>query len=233
MAWRVTIDGDASDLEAVARDLDTDGCRIARADDGSFRLTSQRFEELHDAGGVLAEAKRVVGVINGAARLHGLGRSRIAVVGVSRAEDDGSVSQFIFPDPISVKIRVATPTIQVDGAPSPPAPVRQAVDAGMGDPDVAEALDLFGTDRSWGALYKVVEIVQADIGVLKRDGVVSDAELRRFNHTANHQRGAGRDARHARATTQPPANPMSHDDAVKLVERVLVAWIDLRSRRSG
>jgi hypothetical protein len=96
------------------------------------------------------------------------------------------------------------------------------------DADVDALYFLQRADASWAELYKVGEALHAAIGsdeIVAR-GWASEAELRLFRKTANHQDAAGRDARHARkAGKDAPSSPMALEEARELIRRIVFAWL--------
>ena len=99
------------------------------------------------------------------------------------------------------------------------------------DQDFSEALFFFGADGNpWSNLYKVVEIVDEVVtkNVAVANGWCPDSQWRRFKHTANHQEAIGRFSRHARMNSEPPADPMSLDEARQFVLKLLRSWLDTR-----
>lgn len=92
------------------------------------------------------------------------------------------------------------------------------------DPDVAEALATFDRPHDWVNLYRVLEIIERR-AVLVGSGWASGNEVGRFRRTANHPQAAGLDARHARSNAEPPARPMTPEEGVELVRRIVVGWL--------
>ena len=232
MQWRVTVDGEATELSALVRDSEFPDCTFEKADDGTLYLTSDRFERLSDQTEVLAEARNLVDMVNGALAVDWKGASPIRITGVYFVGDDGSVSAYVFPAAVQSLARAIGPTVSVEGSPPPgPSPHHRSIGAGLDDPNVSEALGIFGRDRSWFGLSKVKEIIVDNVeGRLKDYEGVSGKKLGRFDHTANHQLAAGADARHARLHSDPPKNPMPHDEAVVLIQAALSGWIDDEAR---
>jgi hypothetical protein len=116
--------------------------------------------------------------------------------------------------------------------PPPPDPMPGEIQLALNDAAVDDALYfLQRSNPSWSEIYKVYEIVQHDI---KRKGIVAngwatDRELRRLTATANHPALAGRDARHARQSAPPIADPLTLPEAQDLVGRIVRAWIAIKT----
>src|SRR5262245_39485099 len=88
----------------------------------------------------------------------------------------------------------------------------------MEDKRVLEALRHFVPSPSWVNLYKVMEVVEGDVGNIPRKGWASTSEFDRFTHTAVSEQ-------HAKGKVSPPKQPMSLWEAEELMRRVLVRWI--------
>ena len=104
-------------------------------------------------------------------------------------------------------------------------PLWPFVGVAMEAPRVLEALRHFSEPPSWDRLYKIVEIVEDDVGAIDRRGWATKKELSRFSHTANSPKILGRAARHATQRVRPPKHPMDLVEAEELVKRVLVRWL--------
>jgi hypothetical protein len=79
-------------------------------------------------------------------------------------------------------------------------------------------------------LFKVLEIIESDgsIAAVRIAAGVSDNEIRRFKHTANHDRAIGSDARHARMKMDPPPKPMTLPEADAMICSLVREWIRRR-----
>jgi hypothetical protein len=95
------------------------------------------------------------------------------------------------------------------------------------DGAVLRALWLFNDERNFINLYKVFEVMEADVGGdMYRLGWATKAETKRFSHTANSPMAVGyRRARHGKEHNQPPTQPMELAVADELVRRILTRWI--------
>jgi hypothetical protein len=62
------------------------------------------------------------------------------------------------------------------------------------------------------------------VGVVAQ-GLATSTKVEQFKHTANHQTGGGRDARHARLPQNAPKRPMTLSEADAFVERLLTDWL--------
>jgi hypothetical protein len=116
-----------------------------------------------------------------------------------------------------------------DSFPRPPAPdYLKAADA---NPDVGEVLDLLGKGvvvLGWFDLYKVYEIIRANVGneaALRAKNWVPASDLKAFTASANLPAVSGAAARHARASTGAPKQIMDLRQARTMINLLVVAWL--------
>ena len=90
-----------------------------------------------------------------------------------------------------------------------------------------QALGFEGANQ-WANLYRTYEIVAdrfgGDDGIINKLKGGSEADLKRFKRTVNHQEAIGAFSRHARVNYQPPPNPMPFDTAVRFVLGLMGFW---------
>lgn len=95
--------------------------------------------------------------------------------------------------------------------------------------DLSKALYFLGAEGNpWVNLYKVHEIIQQsrhDIGAANEPRWCSAKQETRFTRTANHEEASGVFSRHARPNCDPPANPMSINEAFALIREMVANWI--------
>ncbi|MFC1453068.1 hypothetical protein ACFLSJ_06945 [Verrucomicrobiota bacterium] len=105
---------------------------------------------------------------------------------------------------------------------------KESTDLPPNDSNVDTALRILAQRQlTWSELYKLLESVQADQGsdYPITAGVTTEAQLRRFKHTANSMAAIGDDARHGPKSQQPPSTPMTMDDARDLLRSILKHWL--------
>jgi len=228
--WHVQLTGDPIDLGALAAMFTAPDLRVMRNGDEYF-LESAVFETRATSAEVHQDARGLLPLLNGTAKVSRPNFRAVAVGTVVLESDAGTERRHQVLSLPTLEVRVDLPpaTILVDGQ-SPERPeagslatdrwVKLAVD----DPDVAEALRIFDGPQNWVNLYKIHEIVRrrADIA---GSGWATDTELKLFTWTANHPEAGGESARHARSGTQPPPDPMTLEQAVGLVRRILTGWL--------
>src|SRR5262249_7745055 len=109
MVWLVSLRGDRSDLEALAKSLSDP--QIAITQDGDeFFLTSAILEAQSNTEAVYKEAQNLIPVLNGATRLELNSRQMITLGAIHRSRADGKRDTYIVPEPTIVAWRAVAPT---------------------------------------------------------------------------------------------------------------------------
>ena len=225
--WQVRIEGDAPDINDIEQVLPRGGAlRVERIGDGRY-LAGQRLDEASDASAALRAARRLLDILNVAARLADSGH-RPVKAGVVR-DDSGNHFLFVDAELALSSSRAFAPTItKVDDPPS----VRQRTVAELmldldDVPELSEVVQLLLSDRSPVGMYKVYEVVKANLGRdPSRFGLVSAAELKRFTHSMNDPSALGERARHARLGTTPPKLPMYEAEALAFTDALVRRWVE-------
>jgi hypothetical protein len=224
--FRVELKGDVTALKAVAPHLQTPELHLDVDSDTIF-LKSSTFETMTLPGDVIAAARRMVPSIKAAIRLAGITGPRAVDAYRVVMETPEAPQNFVYVyAQESLAVGEALSATILGGSQPPPAPI--PVELALTDARVALALELFAHDPNWYDLYKVLDVVEEDVGgerALEAKGWVPQSELKRFTQTANSQGAAGSDARHARDAFRPPKVPMPLADAVDLIRRLLIAWL--------
>ncbi len=228
-AWFMELEGDSIDLDRLVDAFTVSPVRIWN-EDGRYRFSADDLNDSDDAQYVRSELHQMLLRINALARLQwGADYDDVRPGGLGHPNDHGGTSWYdagtIFGRMrISGKMSIIGPDGEI--VPNPPSRLPQELQLAAVDPNVDDALYfLQRAEPSWGELYKAYEVVRDDAGDPGGRGWTSRDDLSRFTRTANHQAAAGRQARHARAATEPPANPMSLEDAWIFVRRFVSAWI--------
>lgn len=219
--------GDEFDLEDLPSFLTGNGLRVIKDGDTYF-LEAARLESLNTHVAVHDEARILVPIINGIGRARSnsyepinlgtticeqtpTGTKGHAVVTAGSIRSRGKVG--------AVVIKGGAPTV------APPSPEAKWSAAALTDPDVSDALTLWGHSHDWVILYKVYEIIRDRSDILQQ-GWATKVETSRFTHTANHPQGAGDVARHSRSNQDPPTNPMNLQEAEAWLAALLVNWLN-------
>lgn len=222
----VTLDGEAADLEEFPRHFPA-GTMYAVREDDSFYVLGEALERLGSASEVRDAAQAFVDEASAVISLLWPAFHKPRVGGVLRDHGGGKRDTYVLVSTGEARLRFSVVGVLVGGTPSPPTPVAiRILEAAKSDQNLHRALHLWSDrPRSWHRLYVVIEELQHFVGgSLPSAGYCSEAELRRFTHTANNAEAAGLDARHAfNPNQQPPKKPMTLGEAESFVRTTLDA----------
>jgi hypothetical protein len=238
--WVVQLAGDTCDLAALAQSLTGSDINISH-DGQDYVLMSDQFADSDEAGMVRQKAEGLVAVLNGASRLALDAVQSIRVGAVYRRREDGRRDIFMFAEPAVIRFRASAPTVRLTHADGtveefhPADPVRHWAGFALRNDAIANVFRILaGGTLDWVNLYRILEIVDSDVGgldAIDANGWATRASMRLFKHTANSPGALGLDARHGAEATQPPKLPMIISEARALVNSILHAW--LRSKAAG
>jgi hypothetical protein len=224
--FRVELKGDVTALKAVAPYLQTPELRL-EVDGDTIYLKSMTLEALTWPDDVIAAARRMVPSIKAAIRLAGVtGLRAVNAYRVVVQTPEGPRNFVYVYAQEAVGVGEALSATVLGGSQPPPAPI--PIEIALTDARVALALELFAHDPNWYDFYKVLDVVEEDVGgerALEAKGWFPRSELKRFTQTANSHGAVGLEARHARDAFRPPKVPMPLADSVDLIRRVLISWL--------
>jgi hypothetical protein len=236
--WVVQLAGDATDLAALAQSLTGKDMNVSHDGQG-YVLASDQFGENDEAGAVHQKAEDLVAVLDGASRLALGSIHSISVGAVYRRHMGGGRDTFVFPKPGVVRVRGFAPALKLTHADGtveefhPADPVRQWAGVALKSDAVTKVFRVFaGGTLDWVNLYRVLEIVVADVGgpdAIDANGWATKSSMKLFKHTANSPGALGPNARHGAETTQPPRQPMTISEARALVNCIVHAWLRSKS----
>lgn len=231
--WMIELGGERFDLQELLRIKSLPDIQVVE-EDGRFYLTGSVFNSFIEARDVLNHARQTLRIINGIAQLEIQNWENVEVIGVARNEDNGTRTQFLFPEAIRGRARMSghLTVSGPDGVPKSAAQkhaLESFLEIAGKDSEVEKALRIYGSrEHSWSNLYIIYEIIEADVGgktqIIKRGWATSN-KITLFKRTANSVTAAGDDARHGKETEQPPPTPMQLFQANELIERMLKEWL--------
>lgn len=229
MTVKARLDGHEFDLQDLADRLASGDTRVVK-DDAGYYLTSTHIDHSPDGKTFYEAAQELLPKINGLGRVHNASFRSVQLSG--KYEEGDHRHTVVQAGVAEVRARVYGALAVTDGngvptpQPPPPGPRRAALIAN--DPDVDEALEILGQDEpGWVELYKVHEIVQANLGGprLKRLPDIAAHEHDAFGASANLPSVSGRAARHARMAGYPKRT-MTLPEARDFIGRLVTAWMD-------
>ncbi|WP_133066299.1 hypothetical protein [Acidovorax kalamii] len=243
--WEVDLLGDEHDLTHLAQNFTGDGLRIYKDD-----ATGQTLMVLDDLpasashADVLATATARVVVLSGVLKVARQAQTSLAVGSVVQRQVDGTRHAYL----TLHATLVVTGEFDAQGyrrdangqlvpiPPPVPLLVRLATLA-QTDPIVAKVMRLvvMPDAGTWRGLVPIIEVIDHDAmlsgsSVVKK-GWASKTQQKRFEHTASSS-AAGDASRHGHERFDPPANPMTLDEARSFVKMVMHAWIADRVAQS-
>jgi hypothetical protein len=236
--WFISLEGDAATLDRLLTAFPHPPVQID-APDGLHRLHDQQFDELEDPQTVRIGYEQIVTLLSALSQiLWDAGFGDLQPGSLTSVDDDGKPHAWAFAGVASVAVGAhGVDILGPDGTKTTKPRVTESISRSLQlareDRNVRDALYfLRGRDPSWSDLYKVFEIVRADVGRKERivaNGWATDRELNRLTGTANHQKLAGVHARHARMSEAPMPDPMSLEEGQDLARRFVRAWIEAKS----
>lgn len=232
MKWQVRLHGDRKLLEELSRAYQFDNMKIGKDEEGYF-LESSKFEDLKSSTDVHAKGEELATQLNGAAMLISGSRRDIQVGGTVHIRKDGLRDITIHLEaghlelPAPVLGRPILNGVMVEVVPFPGEDLPTLIMLAERDESVARAMEqLQHGGWSWVNLFRLMEIVKADVGDISRLTGIAANDVERFTHSADNPEVAGMDARHGVRKYQPPKRPMTHREAKGFVQRVLKSWVN-------
>lgn len=240
MEWLVEIQGDKSDLQDLAKSLSSPELCITK-DGDNFVLKSTDFERFTNVDDVRNMASGLLSFINGAAKLALDMRERLTIGAIIRVKDDGTHSTFIcLSNSITVRgsigVSIVSPTGVVQEI-HPADPIPDWVKIAQQDENVSKVLQLLGSmNDDWVNLYRILEIVEKDVGgtkEIKEKGWATQRAVKLFKHTAQSPDAIGQKARHGVQEQEPPPLPMTISEARSLIKTIIHNWLRSKRERSN
>lgn len=237
MTWQVQVEGDPWDLDYLVRISQSAPWRVQPEAGGSgYVYVSDSFSTLTASDEVEKAAAGEIGSLSGVLKLMHDSREPLRQGAIFWASDDGGRDTFVRVRGFR-PVRFGTPTLVQTDAASKPLPAHSApsraaamLQVAAGDVAVSKVLRLLGAAdaESWVGLYRVHEVIEADVGgqhTVQTLGWTSLDDLKRFKHSANSVHVGGDGSRHGMETQVPPKNPMSLSEAATYVSSIVSAWL--------
>lgn len=233
MKWQVRLVGSEHELAVISRFLMSESMSLSKDKHGQYYLASSYFDSCDTASEVLTVSGEIVSVLNGATKLALGANPGLCESGVLEYLADGTeVFHMHFINTVNVRASCAFTINDADGnivekyIPANPA-FDWAVE-GLRDESVGKVFRLFGQEHGWVDLYRIFEVIEADVGGMNEIvalGWTSKGLLKTFKHTANSPHAVGDNARHGTQSSKPPKKAMLISEARALIETLIHHWL--------
>lgn len=231
--------GDSIDLDILAGLFPAPSDPTVSADADGYYLSSPSLPDtmIDDGNALHAEATKLLRNVNGAARLLSASYRPVELAGTFH-DPAGHMTAVVVLETITVRGHVHA-VASVAGQPAPPPVAPSYIDQAGKHQDAADVLALLGkpTPLDWSDLYKVYEIVRANVDTwpgltgkgatakLLATGWTAKAQISAFTAGANHQGASGSLARHARESGPPPTQAMSMPEGTRFIQDLVSRWL--------
>ena len=231
--WLVRLGGHAFDLEELQEQLQSDEISIQKRND-NYYLSSSYFTDLPRPDDVLSTARRLIELMNGAAKIFINGYEPVSPTGeiieVVDSEERRHVILQADTGHFRIRGKALRPVISSDGRDiegKKPTEIIDLLRKAIGNPRIADVLHFQSLEQTWSNLYKVYELVSEDIGTKNVKKIVEKDRIKRFTATAQSRDLIGDDARHAIRKYKGPGKlpEMTLSEAKQLIADLLKAWI--------
>lgn len=227
--WRASLTGEVVELEYLCSQLNSGPIRVCR-DGDEYGIAMDAFAGLEPTE-MFRLVKQQLPTLNGALRLLRDARQPIVLTHMRGYQGD-TKRAVVVADTANLVVHsrvVVAGTGMVNGNSTSKLryPMNVLVTLARSNGAVADALRL-SADQTWVGLYRLYEVIEADIGSLEgiaANGWATRTELRHFKYTANSPGAIGDDTRHGRESTMPPKNPLTIEEARELMAQVMRCWV--------
>jgi hypothetical protein len=224
--WMIRLEGSETDLGLVAEALSRlESHKIEREGD-LFYLSSSTTTDFESDDAIREHARRMTAIIRGLARLYApAARDWKCTDYLVKIDESGQrTATTTVMTEVKVAWRIEGEECQTKYA----AAVRSAAAELAGLEWAALLLD---RDLTWPELYKLVELIESDMGSIP-ESWASKRELEAFTASANHPAISGLEARHGVLPGAAPraSHRMDARTAQALVLKIAKLWLDQRAR---
>lgn len=241
--WAIQLAGDEVDLNMLAASLDRPELRVSESGK-MYYLESSSFSPSDDAETIYKKGVDLIAFLNGASSLAFGGTRTLELAYVRHQDNGGKVKHIVFPPCATAVIRMIPPTITFANSDGEDKVFRPADDIqkwyslSTTVPAVYDVCRLLDQDeRNWSDLYRILDIVENEVGGRKRiveRKWATVKELKTFRGTANSPEVSGLDARHgARGRYGVPSTTMSLTDARDFIDSIVCEWLQMLSRNAN
>lgn len=228
MQWFVHLTGDNDLLNDLLSYL-TEGVACIKKEDNIYYLYSSFFDGLTESQEILRIARKLIFLINGAAKLVLDTNKTIGFDRISSIDTDGIRKKYVFLEAtidITTSVKCKLSGIEEKQGDNI---ITKWIQKGYHDEGInilSELLD--GASSKWSVLYKRAELVKKYLGgwdKVSAKGWCSKNKLDLFKRTAQDYKAIGvKDARHIR-DYKKLEKPMTYPEAKNLIRTINIEWI--------
>jgi hypothetical protein len=228
--WLVEIKGDKFDLQYLFEQVNLPNLKL-QYEDAKYYLRLIDLDSIKDDDEVRIEATKIIGTINGAAKIDLKSFKGIEIgSSIIKISENGSRNIIFYPQTIGFTIRIRPAClIKTDAAKSEirePSLIESRITAAGIDQLVEKVLNIFGKEHNWANLRKICEIIESDVGSqIWRKGWTTKSKKDRFMRTSTFE------IHHNSHNGQPPSKPMIISEAVFFIKALIDEWIRSKSTR--
>ncbi|MBD1890961.1 hypothetical protein [Coleofasciculus sp. FACHB-SPT9] len=232
--WLVLLEGKESYLRNLTDLLRSPECSVIK-EEGSYYLSSSRFDLITDEVQVCACATELLTRINAAAMVYFGDVKPFTLDVIVRVDEDGKRNRECLLS-ATWTIEDFGFDIQWDGSEDfsqHPSYLETWIKIAGAEPDdkIKKVFRILTERKDWVNLYKVYEVVQEDVGKrITEDGWATKKKTECFSRTAQSPGAIGDDARHGVEKSEPPKNPMSLLEAQRLIIVIVRKWLEWKSK---
>lgn len=224
--WKIQLSGDEPTLALMSNTLRAPELQVIREGD-QFFLKAPRFNGIRGSLEILNASEELLRPLRGLFRLYANQPAEVIAVNFY-CEAPGHEHGMVTLDsggPIIVRgtddvaraagLVSSDETGQIQG--------ERLLAAALKSPAMVRALQILDApDEEWARIYKLLEIVEAELGgtdSIVAMGVGTKSQIKLLKRTANTHR-------HEAQTQAPPPNPMPLDEAKLLARTIVMRWIE-------
>lgn len=243
MDWIVTITGDETDLQELAKVWNQPDLTIEKENE-RYILKSSHFTSLSTDHEVREKANELLIPLNAGIKLTLGALKPIEIAHTTQIMPDGKKMAYVLGYAVIKHRAFASITLtRSDGSTetkNPADPVVFLYEQAQSDPQVAKMCQYINLDlNSWFTLYNILEILEEDgFKPIKRGGK-HKKKADAFTQTADNYLVLGVNSRHAKELTKKkkkieiPLNPMTLSGAQDFIKMLILEWLEEKKRKIG
>ncbi|WP_048152881.1 hypothetical protein [Methanolacinia paynteri] len=229
MEWVIELSGN-NDYLNILSEVEDFGDFIISKNEQTFILKSDKIKKSSSYNEIKKSVDEFLEIMNAACKINTMSNSNKIVANICSDNENKKKNHYIEESSEEIAINDSFEIIvtRLNGTTDYYNSYNPAIDwlkLGMKDPLIKQAFDQINYDfESWGALYKIPEIIQESVGNIPNKGWCSKKDLARFKRTACSFEALGVESRHANKSAYSPKNPMTISEAKSFIMILLENW---------